>query len=132
MIQAEITELTTAHKLSIWVVVGGFVGACTHIYLALAAIPFHLYCAFRIGRAIQLPSIALAAISILMLIPIANTLGLLLLNNKAARLFKQAGVPIGPMGFKRQDVNSSEELLKAIEAKKGAANQHVQTNDSNG
>lgn len=108
MIQAEITELTTAHKLSIWVVVGGFVGACTHIYLALAAI------------------------SILMLIPIANTLGLLLLNNKAARLFKQAGVPIGPMGFKRQDVNSSEELLKAIEAKKGAANQHVQTNDSNG
>lgn len=40
------------------------------------------------------------AILLLMLLPIANTLTLVLLNNKAARVLKAAGMPIGFMGVK--------------------------------
>lgn len=95
-----IEKLAAAHRLSVWAVVVGFVGACTHIYLALAAIPFHVYCAFRVGRIVRVSHGALVAILLLMLLPIANTLTLVLLNNKAARVLKAAGMPIGFMGVK--------------------------------
>lgn len=120
-----IEELVSAHRISVWAVISGFVGACTHIYIALTVIPFHLYCAFRVGRAVHLSSTALIPVLVLMLFPVVNTLALLLLNNKASRALKAAGIPMGLMGFKRENsenVNYSLEMLKAARAKESGSN----------
>lgn len=73
-------DLVPTHRVSILAFMAGFVGACTHIYVALAAIPLHMYGASRIGRCLRVPIVALAAIQIVMLIPVAKTLALLLLK----------------------------------------------------
>jgi len=130
--QINIVALVAAHRLSVWAVISGFVAACTHIYVALAVIPFHMYCAFRVGRAVQINTIALVAIIFLMLVPVVNTLALLILNNKAARVLKLAGITIGTMGFKRevtQQVNYSLAMLEADSAKK--ANRNIVDQEKN-
>lgn len=130
--QMDIDKLVAAHRLSVWAAVSGFIGACTHIYVALAVIPFHLYCAFRIGRIVRLNTIALIAILVLMLVPVVNTLALLLLNNKAFRVLKLAGVPIGFMGFERENAQSTNyclEMLKAAKAKEAGGNSVNQEQD---
>jgi len=117
-------DLAQAHRISIWAVIAGFVGACTHIYVVLAAIPLHMYGAFRVGRCLRVHMIALVAIEIVMMVPVANTLALLLLNNRAGRVLKQAGLSVGPMGVSRDSAerdNQSESLLKAIEASNSSA-----------
>lgn len=124
MPDTKLDDLVQAHRISIWAVMAGFVGACTHIYVALAAIPLHVYGAFRVGHCLRVPIVALAAIEIVMLIPVANTLTLLLLNNRAGRALKQAGLSIGPMGVSKDSAerfNQSESVLKAIEASSAAA-----------
>lgn len=114
----DIQKLITAHRLSVWAVIAGFVGAITHLYVALAVIPFHLFCAWRVGRMIHVNNFLLAVVLLLMLLPVANTLTLLLLNNRAAKVLKLAGIPIGPFGFRREGTaNYSMEMLKAIQAK---------------
>jgi len=112
-------DLAQAHRISIWAVIAGFVGACTHIYAALAAIPLHMYGAFRVGRCLRVHIVALVAIEIVMLFPVVNTLALLLLNNRAGRVLKQAGLSVGPMGVSKDSAerfNQLETVLKAIEA----------------
>lgn len=119
MTDIKLDNLAQAHRVSIWAVIAGFVGACTHIYAALAAIPLHMYGAFRVGRCLRVHIVALVAIEIVMLVPVANTLALLLLNNRAGRVLKQAGLSVGPMGVSKdlaERVNQSEAMLKAIEA----------------
>lgn len=120
----KLDDLVQTHRVSIWAVMAGFVGACTHLYVALAAIPLHMYGAFRVGRCLRVPIVALAAIEIVMLIPVANTLALLLLNNRAGRALKQAGLLVGPMGVSKNSAerfNPSESVLKTIEANSAAA-----------
>lgn len=112
----EVDRLAKAHKLSIWTVIVGFVGLCTSIYVALAAIPFHMYCAFRVGRGMGLGTAALTTILVLMLAPFVNTLSLLLLNNRASRMLKASGMQMGPMGFKRAHeahTNSSADIFQS-------------------
>lgn len=119
MTDTKLDDLARAHRVSIWAVIAGFIGACTHIYAALASIPLHMYGAFRVGRCLRFPIVALVAIEIVMLVPVANTLALLLLNNRAGRVLKQAGVSVGPMGVSKDSTerfNQSEAMLKAIEA----------------
>jgi hypothetical protein len=101
MEDVEIDRLAKAHKLSICAAIVGFVGMCTSIYIVLAAIPFHIYCAFRVGRGMGLGTAALITTLVLMLAPFVNTLSLLLLNNRASRMLKASGMKMGPMGFKR-------------------------------
>ncbi|MBK7461300.1 MAG: hypothetical protein IPJ50_00175 [Betaproteobacteria bacterium] len=124
MTDTKLDDLAQAHRVSIWAVIAGFLGACTHIYAALAAIPFHMYGAFRVGRCLRVPIVALVAIEIVMLVPVANTLALLLLNNRAGRVLKQAGLSVGPMGVSKDSAerfNQSEAMLKAIEASSPSA-----------
>jgi hypothetical protein len=124
MTDPKLDALARAHRISIWAVIAGFVGACTHIYVALAAIPLHMYGAFRVGRCLRTHVVGLAAIEIVMLVPVANTLALLLLNNRAGRVLKQSGLHVGPMGVSNDSdkpINQSEALLKAIEASKSSA-----------
>lgn len=121
---AELNGLAQIHRVSIWVIIAGFVGACTHIYAVLVAVPLHMYCAFRLSRCLRIHIAALLAIEVVMLIPVANTLALLLINNRAGRALKAAGLPLGPMGISKNPpeyFNQSEALLKAIEARDSAA-----------
>lgn len=119
MTDTDLDELAQAHRITIWAVLAGFVGACTHIYAALAAIPLHMYGVFRVGRCLRVHIVTLVAIEIVMLVPVANTLALLLLNNRAGRALKLAGLSVGPMGVSKnssEHINQSEAMLKAIEA----------------
>lgn len=69
---------------------------------------------------IHVNNFLLAVVLLLMLLPVANTLTLLLLNNRAARVLKLAGIPIGPFGFRGEgtaNANYSIEMLKGIQVK---------------
>lgn len=93
--------------LQFWAVMAGFVGACTHIYVALTAIPLHTYGAFRVSRCLRVPIVALAAIEIVMLTLIANTLASLLPNNRAGRALKQVGYWSGQWVYQGTQPNTS-------------------------
>lgn len=124
MIDSKLDDLAQAHRFSIWAAIVGFVGACTHIFAALAAIPLHMYGAFRLGRYLRVNIVALVAIEIVMLVPVANTLALLRLNNRAGRVLKQAGLSVGPMGVSKDSAerfSQSEAMLKAIESSSSSA-----------
>ena len=124
MPDTKLDDLVQTHRVSIWAVMAGFVGACTHLYVALAAIPLHMYGAFRLGRYLRVNIVALVAIEIVMLVPVANTLALLRLNNRAGRVLKQAGLSVGPMGVSKDSAerfSQSEAMLKAIESSSSSA-----------
>ncbi|MGQ5523534.1 hypothetical protein ACUHMQ_09750 [Chitinimonas sp. PSY-7] len=118
--EIDIPKLIKLHRLAVWVAIASFISMCTHIYASLAVLPFQLYCAVRISRAIKLRWWVQVVYVLLMLIPFVSTLAVLSLSNKAGKLLKREGIPIGPMGFKvgKEDtVNYSMELLRAADAK---------------
>ncbi len=103
-------ELAISHRHANWSVIAGFVGAITHWYVAFAVIPLLLYCAWRLGRAAKFGMPALIAVLVLMLIPVANVLGLALASHRASRELKRAGLRVGALGVRTSDLPASNNV----------------------
>jgi len=102
-----VERLARTYEFSVCTVLLGFVGLCTSYYLLLAAVPFHLYFFSRMGRILGINRFALIGLLLLMLCPFINTLGLLLLNRKAAKVLIAAGWVVGVMGFRIEPVKKA-------------------------
>ena len=118
--ELSIPELIKIHRLAVWVAVASFVSLLMPVYASLAVLPFQLYCAVRICRAIELKWWVGALYVLAMFVPLVSTLAVLSLSSKVAGLLKRAGVPMGPVGFKVREigkVNSPTELLHEADTK---------------
>ncbi|HJX10933.1 MAG TPA: hypothetical protein VJ733_10575, partial [Candidatus Binatia bacterium] len=97
-------ELAIAHRHANWGVIAGLVGAITHWYAAFAVIPYLLYGAWKHGKAAHFGVSARLGVSALMLLPVANVFALALVSHRASRELKRAGLRVGPMGVKANDL----------------------------
>jgi hypothetical protein len=93
-------RLVALHTLSVITAVCGFMAMCICWMLALTIMPLHVYFAVHGARAAGVGRRVTMAIALLSAIPVANTLVLLLVNNRLARAMLAAGIPQEELGFK--------------------------------
>jgi hypothetical protein len=82
---------------------GYFAGVLPPIAIWLV-IPFQLYSVYKLSRALQMSTGASVAWLVAMLIPLVGLICLLVLNGKATRVLKQAGIRVGLMGTRGVDL----------------------------
>lgn len=93
-------RLVALHTLSVITAVGGFLAMCISWILVLTIMPLHIYFAVHGARAAGVGRRVTMAIALLSAIPVANTLLLLLVNNRLASAMLAAGIPQEAFGFK--------------------------------
>ena len=97
-----IREVGLAQRLLIWGVLAGFFGIIPILFIVI--IPLHLYCIWKIASALQIETGAKIFCMFLMFIPLVNLMTLLILNGKATRALRDAGIKVGLMGAKIADL----------------------------
>jgi TPR repeat protein len=100
--ELNLREVGLAQRLLIWGVLTSILGVFP--ILLVAVVPLLLYCTWRILSALQLDNIAKVFCILLMVVPLANSITLLVLNRKATRALQSAGIKVGLMGAKPSDL----------------------------
>ena len=98
-----IREVGLAQRSLLWSVLATF-GVALLPILILVVLPFQLYCSWRITSALQIGKGAKILWLTAMIIPFVNTVTLLLLNRKATRLLREAGIHVGFMGARETEL----------------------------
>ena len=109
MQQLNLRDVGLAHRLLNWAVFASF-SFLYEPYLAFVAMPFSLYCIWRISSALQFKTFWIILCLLLSLSPLfgisyINLILLLVLNGKATRVLKGAGIRVGLMGANVNDLN---------------------------
>ena len=99
-------DVGLAHRLLNWAVFASFFLIYSP-YFVFVVMPFSLYCIWRISSALQFNALAKTFCMLLSIIPLINIIPLLVLNGKATSLLKGAGIRVGLMGPKVNDLNEN-------------------------
>lgn len=98
-------RIAAAQKLLIWGVLAVMVPFISPVLYA-AAIPFQLYAVYRTSKALDFGGVAVVVYLIGMLIPLISLGILLILNSKATKALKNAGVGVGLIGARSKDLKA--------------------------
>ena len=96
-----------AQRLLIWAMLASLVGWLIP-FAFLIAIPFQLYCVYKLAQALQMGTAISILFLIAMVIPFVSLVCLLALNNAATRDLKEAGIKVGLMGAKPSSLPPAE------------------------
>jgi hypothetical protein len=98
----DLREVGLSQRLMVWAIIGWFIGFFPP---AIAiTIPFQLYSVYRLGRSLQLSAPAVAGYILLTFAPFICLLGFLALNRKAINVLRGAGIRVGLMGARKEDL----------------------------
>ena len=97
-----IREVGLAQRLLLWAVLASFVGIVFRPAMLLT-IPFQLYSVYKLAKALEMSSGASSGWLVAMFIPLVSLICLLVLNSRATKVLKQAGIRVGLMGAKVAD-----------------------------
>lgn len=92
-----------AQRLLIWAVLASIVGWIAP-YGLYVAVPFQLYCVYKLAKALGLGTGASVFYLIAMFIPLVSLICLLVLNSEATNFLRDAGIRVGLMGAKSSDL----------------------------
>ena len=70
----------------------------------LLTIPFQLYSVYKLAKALEMSSGASSGWLVAMFIPLVSLICLPVLNSRATKVLKQAGIRVGLMGAKVTDL----------------------------
>lgn len=93
-------RLIALHTLSLITVIGGFLALFVNWVLAMTIMPLHVYFAVHGARAAGAGRLASAAIAFVAVLPVVNTLVLVVVNDRLAKSMLAAGVPREAFGFR--------------------------------
>lgn len=104
-----VREVGMAQRLLIWAVLASIAGWIVPFAFILA-IPFQLYCVYKLARALGFSTAICVLYLVAMFVPLASLIFLLVLNQKATTLLTEAGIKVGLMGARPSDLpNPSNE-----------------------
>ncbi len=102
-----IRAIGLAQRLLLWAVLASILGWVIP-FAFIITIPFQLYCVYKLAKALQLSTVASVLYLIAMFIPLVSLICLLILNGRATRALKEAGIRVGLMGAKPSTLPSAE------------------------
>ena len=103
----KIRNVGLAQRLLLWAALASILSFIITPGLVVA-IPFQLYCIYKLSKALELHTVAIVFLMLAMVIPLVSTICLLVLNGKATSVLKSAGIKVGLMGAKASDLPSVE------------------------
>lgn len=103
----QIRKVGLAQRLVLWAVLASILASIIP-YAFFVAVPFDLYCVYRMAKALTMSTTASVLYLIAMFIPFVQLVCLLLLNRKATLSLRAAGIQAGFMGAKPSDLPPAE------------------------
>jgi hypothetical protein len=100
--ELSIREVGLAQRMAIWGVISGLLAGFPPALIVV--IPFQLYCYYKLARSLDLHLGIIVLCTLLMVIPLVSMLTLLILNQKATKILKNAGIRVGLMGAQKADL----------------------------
>lgn len=103
--KCSVSDIASAQKLVILAVVVGLVG---NIYwpIMIVTLPFMVFAGYRLATALGMSTESTVLFLIAMLIPFLGLVCLLVLNARATRALRKAGVRVGLLGAKGSDLET--------------------------
>ena len=105
--QQKVRAVGLAHRLLHWAILAGFAGVFIP-YALFIAIPFQLYCTYKLARALDLSTVSAVLYVVVMFVPLVSLVFLLILRRKATKFLQWEGVRVGLMGAKVSDLPAAE------------------------
>jgi hypothetical protein len=99
-------RIAVAQKLLIWGVVVAMVPLMSPV-LYLLALPFQLYAVYRTSKALDFGSGAVVLYIVAMFVPLVGVIMLLVLNSNATKALKAAGISVGLIGARKDDLEAA-------------------------
>lgn len=103
----KIRNVGLSQKLLLWAVLASIL-AWIIPFAFIVAIPFQLYCVFRLAKALEMSMVAIVSLMLAMFIPLVSLICLLVLNSKATSTLQLTGIKVGLMGAKSSDLPSAK------------------------
>ncbi len=102
MATLDLREVGLSQRLMVWAILTWFIGFFPPAMLV--TVPFQLYCVYRLARALQLGATMIAVALLVALIPLICLVAFVMLNQKAIRALRSAGIQVGWMGARKEDL----------------------------
>ena len=102
MTSLDLREVGLSQRLMMWAILGWFVGFFPPAMII--TIPFQLYCVYRLARSLQLRAAVIVTALLLTLVPLICLLVFIAMNQKAVNALKSAGIRVGLMGARKEDL----------------------------
>lgn len=97
-----------AHRLTCWAALASIL-AWVIPYAFIVAIPFMLWSVYNLAKALDMPTGSCVLCLASVCIPVAGLICLLILNDRAAKLLRQEGIPVGFFGARVSDLPEAGE-----------------------
>ena len=103
----KVRAIGLAHRPLHWAILASILGWVIP-YAILVAIPFNLYCIYKLAKALEMSTVSAGFYVVAMFIPLVSLVCLLILHRTAVKLLRAEGIRVGLMGAKISDLPVAE------------------------
>ncbi len=106
----ELREIARSQSLLMWAVLCGILGTLLVrmfpllLPIALPILGFEIYALVRLGKALRISTVFIVLSCILLIAPCISLIVLVIFSIKASRVLKDAGIRVGLMGAREEDL----------------------------